>query len=157
MTRTNFISQVADPEAMVKLDDPRKRFPKWSPPTFDETGLTRWNWMCQYTENLVLGRYVDIGAFTYINAKYGVVMEDLVQVGSHCSIYSLSTIDNKKGKVVLRKNARIGSHTVIMPGVTVGENSVVGALSYVREDIPANSVAYGIPAHSARKSVRQSL
>ena len=136
---------------MVRLDDPQRRFPKWNPPTFDKTGLTRWNWMCQNHEHLVLGRYVDIGAFTYINAKYGVVLEDLVQVGSHCSIYSISTIDNKKGKVVLKKNARIGSHTVIMPGVTVGENSVVGALSYVKDDIPADCVAYGVPAKVVKK------
>jgi acetyltransferase-like isoleucine patch superfamily enzyme len=33
-----------------------------------------------------------------------------------------------------------------MPGVTVGENSVVGAFSFVNKDIPANAVAFGIPA-----------
>ncbi|PIP46057.1 MAG: acetyltransferase, partial [Deltaproteobacteria bacterium CG23_combo_of_CG06-09_8_20_14_all_51_20] len=31
------------------------------------------------------------------------------------------------GQVLIKRNARIGSHTVIMPGVTVGENAVVGA------------------------------
>jgi acetyltransferase-like isoleucine patch superfamily enzyme len=33
-----------------------------------------------------------------------------------------------------------------MPGVTVGENSVVGACSFVNESIPANVVAMGVPA-----------
>ena len=88
----------------------------------------------------------DIGAFTYINAKNGVIVEDYVQIGSHCSIYSVSTIDNKEGKVILKKNCRIGSHSVIMPGVTVGENSIIGAFSFVNRDIPDNTVAVGVPA-----------
>jgi len=123
-----------------------KRFKNWQPPIFDERNLTKWNWMCQYHENLKIGKYVDIGAFTYINAKYGVEIEDNVQIGSHCSIYSHSTIDNKKGKVVIKKNAKIGAHSVIMPGVTIGENSIVGACSFVNKDIPPNVVALGIPA-----------
>jgi len=88
----------------------------------------------------------DIGAFTYINAKNGVIVEDYVQIGSHCSIYSVSTIDNKEGKVILKKNCRIGTHSVIMPGVTVGENSIIGAFSFVNRDIPNNTVAVGVPA-----------
>ena len=74
-----------------------------------------------------------------------------MQIGSHCSIYSVSTIDEKEGKVVLKKNCKIGAHSVIMPGVTVGENSVVGALSFVTKDIPANVVAFGVPAKVVKK------
>ncbi len=128
-----------------------ERFKNWKPPTFDERGMTKWNWMCQYNENLKLAKNTDIGAFTYINAKHGVEIEENVQVGSHCSIYSWSTIDDKHGKVVIKKNARIGSHCVIMPGVTIGENAVVGALSFVNKDIPPNVIAYGSPAKVAKK------
>jgi len=127
------------------------RFKDWEPPKFDEKGLTKWNWMCQYHENLKLGKYVDIGAFTYINARYGVEIEDYVQIGSHCSIYSHSTIDNKKGKVIIKRNAKVGSHSVIMPGVTIGENSIIGACSFVNKDIPSNVIAVGIPAKVIRK------
>ena len=107
--------------------------------------------MVQNKEGLVLGRNVDIGAFCYINAKYGVEFQDEVQIGSHSSIYSESTIDGKKGMVVLKKNCRIGSHCTIMPGVTVGENSIVGAHSFVNKDIPANVVAVGVPAKVVRE------
>jgi acetyltransferase-like isoleucine patch superfamily enzyme len=93
----------------------------------------------------------DIGAFTYINAKYGVEIQDCVQIGSHCSIYSWSTIDNKTGKVTIKKNAKIGSHTVIMPGVTIGENSIIGTFSFVNKDVPANVVAVGVPAKVIKK------
>lgn len=122
-----------------------KRFKGWKYPEFDERGMTKWNWMCQYQENLELGEDTDIGAFTYINAKHGVEIQENVQIGSHCSIYSWSTIDAKKGKVTIKKNARIGSHSLVMPGVTVGENSIVGAFSFVNEDIPNNAVAFGVP------------
>jgi acetyltransferase-like isoleucine patch superfamily enzyme len=128
-----------------------RRFRNWKFPEFDEAGMTRWNWMCQYKENLKLGKNTDIGAFTYINAKYGVEVQDNVQVGSHCSIYSWSTIDNKKGRITIKKNAKIGSHTIVMPGVTIGENSIIGGSSFVNREIPDNVVAYGTPAKVIRR------
>jgi len=122
------------------------RFYEWKQPEFDQKGMTRWNWMCQYHENLQLGENTDIGAFTYINAKYGVDIGEGVQIGSHCSIYSWSTIDDKKGKVTIKRNAKIGAHSVIMPGVTVGENAVIGAISFVTCDVPDNAIVVGVPA-----------
>ena len=105
----------------------------------------------QHVNNFKLGYKTDIGAFTYINAKYGVIIENLVQIGSHCSIYSISTIDNKKGKVWLKSNCKVGSHSVIMPGVTIGENSIVGAFSLVNQDVPDNVIAVGVPAKIIKK------
>jgi acetyltransferase-like isoleucine patch superfamily enzyme len=137
---------------LPRRDPPENRFPRWRRPVFDERGMTRWGWMCQHPEKLKLGKYVDIGAFTYINAEHGVEIGELVQVGSHCSIYTVSTIDDKRGKVVIKRNARIGTHSVVMPGVTVGENAVVGAFSFVKSDVPADGVAYGIPARVAGKA-----
>ena len=128
-----------------------KRFKKWKPPSIKEGKLTKWNWMVQNKKGLKIGKNVDIGAFTYINAKNGVELGDGVQIGSHCSIYSISTIDRKNGKVVIRKNARIGAHSVLMPGITIGENSIIGALSLVNRDIPDNVVAFGTPAKIFKK------
>ena len=127
------------------------RFQNWIPPVIEHGKLTKYNWMVQHPEGLSLGRCTDIGAFTYINAKHGVTIADDVQIGSHCSIYSLSTIDDKTAPVVLERNCRIGTHSTVMPGVTVGENSVVGAHSFVNHDIPPNCVAYGVPAKVIRK------
>jgi acetyltransferase-like isoleucine patch superfamily enzyme len=123
-----------------------ERFSEWEYPEIEEGKPTKYNWVVQHKDNLKLGYKTDIGAFTYINAKNGVLIEDLVQIGSHCSIYSISTIDNKKGKVTLRKNCKIGSHSGAMPGVTIGENSIVGAFSFVNSNIPDNAVAVGVPA-----------
>ena len=128
-----------------------ERFTDWKVPEIENGVLTKWNWMVQGKEGLKLGVRVDIGAFCYINAKYGVELQDEVQIGSHTSIYSESTIDNKCGGVLLKKNARLGSHCTVMPGITIGENSIVGAHSFVNKDIPANTVAFGIPARVIKK------
>jgi len=122
------------------------RFAEWQYPDIPEGQPTKYHWLVQNVSGLTLGYKTDIGAFTYINAKFGVVLEDHVQIGSHCSIYSISTIDDKQGEVILRTNCRIGSHSVIMPGVTIGENAIVGAHSFVNQDIPDNGTAVGVPA-----------
>jgi len=121
------------------------RFENWQYPEINEGEPTKYGWIVRHLENFKLGAKTDIGAFTYINAKYGVEIQEDVQIGSHCSIYSVSTIDDKQGKVILKKNCKIGTHSVIMPGVTVGENAVIGAFSFVNKDIPDNALAYGIP------------
>ena len=123
----------------------KKRFQHWKQPIVKEGKPTKYGWMVQHVKNLELGSKTDIGAFTYINAKNGVIIENFVQIASHCSVYSVSTIDHKEGKVILKKNCKIGSHSVIMPGVTIGENSIIGAFSFVNKDIPSNVVAFGIP------------
>ena len=126
------------------------RFRKWVAPRIRHGKPTKYNWLVQYPKGLTLGKFTDIGAFTYINARKGVIIEEDVQIGSHCSIYSVSTIDNKDGRVVLKKNCRIGSHCVVMPGVTIGENAIIGAHSFVNRDIPADCVAFGVPAWVVR-------
>jgi len=128
-----------------------ERFKNWQFPEIEEGKPTKYNWVVQHVDKLHLGYKTDIGAFTYINAQYGVTIEDYVQIGSHCSVYSISTIDAKSGPVTLKKNCCIGSHSIVMPGVTVGENAVVGAFSFVNQDIPANSVAVGVPAKVIKK------
>jgi len=127
------------------------RFKHWDYPEIEEGKLTRYNWIVKHKDKLKLGYKTDIGAFTYINAEKGVTIEDYVQIGSHCAIYSVSTIDNKEGPVILKKNCRIGSHSVVMPGVTVGENSTIGAFSFVNRDIPANFIAVGVPVKIIKK------
>lgn len=142
--------QVAEKE--ITRED---RFENWRYPEIEEGKPTIYNWVVQHKDNLTLGYKTDIGAFTYINAKFGVTIEDLVQVGSHCSIYTVSTIDNKTGPVVLKKNCRIGSHSVVMPGVTVGENAVVGAHSFVNRDVPDGAVVFGVPAKRSKNAKTQ--
>jgi len=118
----------------------------WKKPKIEHGKLTEYNYLVQYPENLTMGKNLDIGEFTYINCKFDVEIQDDVQIGSHCAIYSYSTIDNKKGKVILKKNCKIGTHSTIMPNITIGENSIIAAYSFVTNSIPKNELWAGIPA-----------
>jgi len=133
------------------VNDMTDRFSDWKPPKIEDGKPTEYGWIVKSIDSLKLGYKTDIGAFTYINAKNGIIIEDYVQIGSHCSIYSVSTIDNNEGLVVLKRNCRIGSHSIVMPGVTVGENSIIGAFSFINKDIPDNVLALGIPVRVIRE------
>jgi acetyltransferase-like isoleucine patch superfamily enzyme len=122
----------------------------WIKPELKHNEMTQWNWMCSNPQHLKMGGQVDIGAFCYMNAHQGIILEDLVQIGSHCALISISTIDGKQGQIHIKRNAKIGTHSTIMPGVTVGENSVVGAHSFVNKDIPDNEMWWGVPASFRR-------
>lgn len=119
---------------------------KWKKPVIKNNSLTKWKWLVQNCRYLKLGKNVDIGAFTYINARYGVEILDNVQIGSHCSLYSYSTIDNTRGKIIIKTGAKIGTHSTIMPGVVIGKNALIGAYSFVKIKVPDNAIAYGVPA-----------
>lgn len=112
-----------------------KRFKKWKPPKFKKvTGdlyKTKWNWFVTCPERLDLGKNVDIGIFTYINARYGVRIGDNVQIGSHCAIYSEDTERHIYSEVFIDNDICIGSHSVILPKY---------GYQYIRKHIKAGSV-----------------
>ena len=108
-------------------------------------GLTKWYWLVRHIENFRLGRNVEIGNFTVIGCEYGVQIEDRVKIGYHCTIMSDSTIDNKKGPVLIKKGAKIGANTVIMPNIIIGAEAVIGANSFVNRNIPKKEVWAGTP------------
>jgi acetyltransferase-like isoleucine patch superfamily enzyme len=58
------------------------------------------------------------------------------------------------GRITIGNNVHIGVDAIIMPGVTIGDNVVVGAGAVVTRDIPANSIAVGVPARVI-KSITQ--
>ncbi len=118
----------------------------WKKPVIKHGKLTKYNYVVQYPEKLKTGKNFDIGTFTYINSRYGVTIGNNVQIGSHCSIYSHSTIDNKHGPIVLKNNCKIGTHSTIMPNITIGENSIIAAYSFVNKNISNNEIWAGIPA-----------
>lgn len=117
----------------------------WRKPIIKHNKTTKYGYRVSYPDKLILGRCFDIGYGTYIQALNGVVIESDVQIGPNCTILSESTIDNKHGKVILKKGCCIGANSVVMPSVTIGENTIVGACSFVNKDVPSNVVSVGIP------------
>ena len=131
----------------------------WEAPVVEERKMTKYYWLARGVDNLTLGKYTDIGGFTLLIAKAGLEIKDYVQIGSHCVIYTVNTEDNTRGKVTLEENCRIGTHSSIMPGVSVGENSVVGAYSFVKENtvIGKNELWLGVPAKFKRKLTEEEV
>jgi acetyltransferase-like isoleucine patch superfamily enzyme len=132
--------------------DPRERFEEWNQPEIVDGELTEYNWVVHHPEELYLEDYVDIGAFTVINAHFGVKIESGVQIGPHCDIHSRSTIDDLEGAVEIHEGARIGSHTTILPDVEIGHDATIASHSLVREDVPSGSFCKGVPAETKKKN-----
>ena len=120
-------------------------------PKFNEKGLTQWYWRVLHTENFKLGKNTQIGSFSVFDAMEGIEIEDDVKIGFGCVVISYSSIDQKGGKIILKRNCKIGSNAIIMPGITIGENATVGGNSFVNKDIPANEVWVGSPAKFLKK------
>ncbi|MFG6384803.1 MAG: galactoside O-acetyltransferase [Lachnospiraceae bacterium] len=112
------------------------------------------------------GRNTHIGDYTYINFNFTVVDDGDVYIGNHVMIAPNVTISptghpicpelRAKGMqfsipVHIGNNVWIGSNAVILPGVSIGDHSVIGAGSIVTKDIPANVIAVGTPCHVLRE------
>ena len=106
-----------------------------------------------------VGRNISLGKKVFINHACsfldlgGITIEDEVMIGPRVNLTSEDhpvDIATRKtlvpAKIVIRKNAWIGAGATILPGVTIGENSVVAAGAVVRSDVPANTVVGGVPA-----------
>jgi acetyltransferase-like isoleucine patch superfamily enzyme len=126
----------------------------WNAPEIDTTKsvwISEWLWYVIKPSKLKLGRYTDIGAFTLLNCAQGIIIEDYVQIGSHCSLNSVNTIDGTSGEIRICEHAKIGSHCVILPKVIVGRASILAANSFLKHSIPENELWAGTPAKFRRK------
>jgi maltose O-acetyltransferase len=104
--------------------------------------------------NVKLGENVSINAFTHIWANAPVEIGDNTMIAAHVQItssthdYTVTPMRDYRldRPVTIGRNVWIGSGAIIFPGVSIGDNAVIGAGSLVLSDIPADSVAYGVPA-----------
>ncbi|WP_266364653.1 sugar O-acetyltransferase [Tellurirhabdus rosea] len=109
------------------------------------------------------GRFTRLGKNIFINHDCsfvdigGITVEDDVLIGPKVSLitenHPLDPADRKTlllKPIVIRRNAWIGAGATILPGVTVGENSVVAAGAVVNRDVPPNTVVAGVPAKVVR-------
>ena len=128
---------------LTRFDDSNWKFPK-----IEDGIITYWGWCVKGVEYFHLGKYTDIGFGCYIRADKNaeVTIGDYCQIGANCSIYSVNTIDNSRGDIIIEKNAKIGANSVILPGSYIGENSIIGALSLIKGIVPAQEVWTGAPA-----------
>ena len=95
-----------------------------------------------------VGKNIYIGKYCIIDDTFS----DLIDIGDNVVISFGTTITthdascNKIAPVVIKTGAFIGTRSVILPGVTLAENSVVGAGSVVTHSVPPGTIVAGCPA-----------
>jgi maltose O-acetyltransferase len=107
------------------------------------------------------GSHISIGDHTFVNYGTSITAYQAVKIGRHCLLgHHLLILDrNEHGPtagqlaapVVIEDNVWIGAHTIILPGVRIGQNAAIGAGSVVTRDVPANCMAVGNPARILRQ------
>ena len=112
-----------------------------------------------------IGRRCKVSSHTFICE--GVTIEDEVFIGHNVvftnDLFPRATAngqlqtdaDWKCVPTLVKRGASIGSGAVLLCGITIGENSVVGAGSVVTKDVPANAIVAGNPARVMKKSTLQ--
>jgi acetyltransferase-like isoleucine patch superfamily enzyme len=107
---------------------------------------------------------ISIGDHTFVNYGLSISAHKLVKIGRYCLLgHHMLIIDNNEhgveqrdvvppsAAVMIEDHVWIGSSVIILPGVSIGRHSAVGAGSVVVEDIPANCLAVGNPARVVRQ------
>ena len=130
---------------------------------FDGTAEFRAGSYATGCSRISIGKRVIVRPLSYFQSdasEFGgdITIEDDVMLGPAVHIYTNNhassasdrpLIDqgySKVAGVTLKRGCWIGANVTLLPGVTVGENSVVGAGSIVTKDIPARTIAAGVPA-----------
>ncbi|HEY6978405.1 MAG TPA: sugar O-acetyltransferase [Chitinophagaceae bacterium] len=105
------------------------------------------------------GKHTKIGKNVFINFDCvfldlgGITIKDNVLIAPKVSLLSEGHPVSPEGRqslvpghIHIKKNAWIGAGATVLPGVTIGENSVVAAGAVVTKDVPANTIVGGVPA-----------
>jgi acetyltransferase-like isoleucine patch superfamily enzyme len=111
-----------------------------------------------------IGNHVYIGSYVQIDGTYPslVTIEDYVSIGMNTMIFAHSNPTNsiwlkkyvyprKTAPVTIKRGAWIAPGNTILAGVTIGENSVVGACSLVVKDVEPYTVVAGVPAKPVKE------
>src|SRR6218665_53646 len=109
------------------------------------------------------GKFTSIGKNVFINHACsfldmgGITIEDEVLIGPKVNLITENHPINPNERrsliakpIVIKRKAWIGASATILPGVTVGENSIVAAGAVVSKDVPDNTIVGGIPAKFIR-------
>ena len=102
--------------------------------------------------------YIDKGVFIEGWRPYLVTIKDNVEIGPKAIIVAIDSSYNaiskdvpiRYGTVTVERNAYIGAGAIILPGVTVGEHSIVAAGAVVTKDVLPHTVVAGVPAKTIK-------
>lgn len=103
-----------------------------------------------------------VNRFVYLDGNGGIEIGKNSLLGNKAELISGNHIfddpktpiklqGTKLGRVTIGEDVWLSTHVIVLPGVTIGDGSVIGAGSVVTKDIPSYSVAAGVPAKIIRK------
>ncbi|MDY6407897.1 MAG: sugar O-acetyltransferase [Pseudomonadota bacterium] len=133
------------------------------PQLFKKIGTNTW---FDFPFNCDYGVSTEIGSHCYFNHHLSIgdsgriKIGDYVLMGPYVGLYTaqhpLNPQKRKEGwqtvqNITIGNNVWIGANCTILGGVKIGNNSVIGAGSLVTKNIPANSLAYGVPCRVVRR------
>lgn len=110
---------------------------------------------CSYGRNIYIGEYVFLNVLCTILDCNEVRIGNHVMIGPGVQIYTAAHDLKAQARIqgwevaspiVIEDNVWIGGAAILLPGVTIGRNAVVGAGAVVPKDVPANTVVVGNPA-----------
>lgn len=114
------------------------------------------------------GQHITFGRNIFINQNVtfvdlgGITIEDDVLIGPGARLITVNHLidpENRRGlnvePILIKKNAWIGANVTILPGVVVGENSIVAADSTVTKNVPNNVIVAGSPAKKIREIMKE--
>lgn len=121
---------------------------------------------CLLSGNIEIGSYVHISAYSALYGAGGIKIGDFCGVSPRSTIFSasddfsgeymispmvpLELTNVQKDSVVMNNYTQLGASTVIMPGVTIDEGAVTGAMSLVLKNLDAWTINAGIPAQKLK-------
>jgi acetyltransferase-like isoleucine patch superfamily enzyme len=105
---------------------------------------------------------MDIGRDTKISLRAnldttnprGVHIGDGTLISFHAVVFAHDLSRHIHTHTYIGSNCFIGAHAIVMPGVTIGDQSIVGAGSVVTRDVPSGSIVGGNPARVLRSGIR---
>jgi len=116
------------------------------------------------------GKFIQLGKNVFINHACsfldmgGITIEDRVLIGPKVNLITENHPTNPNDRqalvtkpITIKTNAWIGAGATILPGVTIGENSIVAAGAVVSKDVPDNTIVGGIPARIIKEIEYESV
>ena len=110
-----------------------------------------------FGKNITLGERVFINSGCKFQDQGGIVIGDDCLIGHNAVLATLNhdldpsrRADLHPSPIIIGRNVWIGANVTVLPGITIGENAVIGAAALVTKDVPADSIAVGSPARVIR-------
>ncbi|MCU4166582.1 DapH/DapD/GlmU-related protein [Carboxylicivirga caseinilyticus] len=134
-------------------DQLRKLWGNLTGTVLDESSYIQIPLMINHAEFVKVGKNVYINHGCSMLALGKITIEDNVLIGPKSNLITEGhpvNPDNRRAlevkPVLIKKNAWLGAAVTVLPGVTIGENSIVAAGAVVNRDVPDNTVVAGVPA-----------